>query len=98
MANDLIENEIAASDYGFNNSWNGIINAEGLQRLMELVFGKRIVGNYYSDYDGPEEGCNDTNDDGFCDMPRNISSGTSVDLYPSVAPLVSEIPVKAPTD
>ena len=26
-------------------------------------------GNYYDDYDEPNEGCNDTNSDGFCDDP-----------------------------
>ena len=87
ISNDFLENEIAASDSGNNNSWNSSIKAEGLlERLMELVTGERMKGNYYSDYDEPEEDCNDTEDDGFCDLPRNISGGSSVDLYPSTKP------------
>jgi parallel beta-helix repeat protein len=81
-SNVFLDNDIAASDSG-NNSWSSIEKAEGLHKLSELLLGKRMQGNYYSDYDEPEEGCNDTNSDGFCDQPRNISSGSSVDLYPA---------------
>ena len=85
--NDFLENEIAASDLGNNNSWNSSIRAEGLlERLMVFLTGERMKGNYYSNYDEPEEDCNDTDDDGFCDLPRNISGGSSVDLYPSTEP------------
>jgi parallel beta-helix repeat protein len=82
VSNDLLQNEIAAYDPG-NNSWNSSLKAEGLQKLVELVVGKQMKGNHYSDYDEPEEGCNDTNKDGFCDLPRKIDGGNSVDLYPS---------------
>jgi parallel beta-helix repeat protein len=82
VSNLLLQNEIAAYDPG-NNSWNSSLKAEGLQKLVELVVGKQMKGNHYSDYDEPEEGCNDTNEDGFCDLPRKIDGGNSVDLYPS---------------
>jgi parallel beta-helix repeat protein len=82
VSNDLLQNEISAYDPG-NNSWSGTLKAEGLQKLVELVVGKQMKGNHYSDYDEPEEGCNDTNEDGFCDMPRKIDGGNSVDPYPS---------------
>jgi len=84
MSNSFLENEIAASDSG-NNSWSGSERSEGLHKLAELLLGKRMQGNYYSDYDEREEGCNDTNQDGYCDQPRNISGGSSVDLYPATS-------------
>jgi len=37
-------------------------------------------GNYWSDYDTPEEGCLDSNDDGFCDAP--YGPVCSKDNYP----------------
>ncbi|MFA6565937.1 MAG: NosD domain-containing protein, partial [Candidatus Paceibacterota bacterium] len=33
---------------------------------------KPIGGNYWSEYDTPEEGCNDADNDGFCDAPYVI--------------------------
>jgi len=84
IANDFIGNEVSASDMG-GNHWNGSLKAEGLQGFMQLVSGKKMKGNHYSDYDEPNEGCNDTNNDGICDLPKKIASGTSVDLYPAVA-------------
>lgn len=84
VSNVFLDNDIAASDSG-NNSWSGSQKTEGLQKLAELLLGKRMQGNYFSDYDEPEEGCNDTNSDGFCDQPRNISGGSSVDLYPATS-------------
>lgn len=82
MLNDFLENEIAASDSG-NNSWSGTGKSEWLQKIAELLLGKRMRGNYYSDYDEPVEGCNDTNQDKICDLPRNISGSSSKDPYPS---------------
>ena len=84
FSNVFLDNDITASDSG-NNSWSSIEKAEGLHKLSELLLGKRVQGNYYSDYDEPEEGCNDTNSDGFCDQPRNISGGSSVDQYPATS-------------
>ena len=85
ISNDLVENEIAANDNG-NNSWNGSLKAEGMQSLIELFTGMQNKGNHYSDYDEPKEGCNDTNNDGICDLARKIGVGVSVDLYPSITP------------
>ena len=85
LSNDLLENEIAVSDSGTNNRWNGRVQAEGLQSLLELISGPRVMGNHYSDYDEASEGCNDTNQDKICDMPRKIGAGTDMDNYPSVS-------------
>ena len=83
VSNDLLENKITANDNG-GNWWNSSSQkSEGVQSLVELFAGKQMKGNHYSDYDEPKEGCNDTNEDGFCDQPRKIDGGSSVDLYPS---------------
>lgn len=83
IANDFLQNEIDAYDWG-GNRWNSSQKTEGLQVLFELLRGKQMKGNHYSDYDKPEEGCNDTNNDRICDQPRAIDGGSSLDLYPSV--------------
>ncbi|MCX6677797.1 MAG: right-handed parallel beta-helix repeat-containing protein [Methanothrix sp.] len=85
LSNDLLENEITVSDSGRNNRWNGSVPAEGLQGLMELISGPRVIGNHYSDYDEESEGCNDTNQDKICDKPRMIGSGPGRDNFPSVS-------------
>ncbi len=85
LSNDLLENEIAVSDSGINNRWNGSVPAGGLQGLLELISGPRVMGNHYSDYDEVAEGCNDTNQDKICDMPRKIGSGPGMDNYPSIS-------------
>jgi len=56
LYNDLLENEIAVSDSGINNRWNGSAPAAGLQSLLELISGPRVMGNHYSDYDEVVEG------------------------------------------
>lgn len=85
LSNDLLDNEIAVSDSGINNRWNASAPKAGLQSLLELISGSRIVGNHYSDYDDAMEGCNDTNQDKICDNPRMIGGGPGMDNYPSVS-------------
>jgi parallel beta-helix repeat protein len=85
LSNDLLENEITVSDSGSNNRWNGSVPAEGLQGLMELISGPRVIGNHYSDYDEVKEGCNDTNQDKICDKPKKMGNGPGMDNYPSVS-------------
>ncbi len=85
VSNDLRGNEIAARDQG-GNSWNSSSqNSDGIQGLLELFTGKQMKGNHYGDYDEPKEGCNDTDKDGFCDLPRKIDDGSSIDHYPFVS-------------
>jgi len=38
-------------------------------------------GNYWSSFDTPEEGCNDANNDGFCDQPFTTATGV-IDYLP----------------
>ena len=70
-SNDFLENRVAANDT-VGNRWSMEMKEEG---LMGLLKGAKIIGNHYSDYDEPGEGCNDTNSDGFCDEPRTIGNG-----------------------
>ncbi len=85
LSNDLVENEIAVSDSGIDNRWNGSVPAAGLQSLLALISGSQVAGNHYSDYDEMAEGCNDTNQDKICDQPRMIGSGPGRDNYPSIS-------------
>jgi len=84
LSNDLLDNEIAVSDSGINNRWNGSAPSAGLQSLLAMISGSQVLGNHYSDYDEVSEGCNDTNQDKICDQPRIIGSGPDRDNYPSV--------------
>ncbi|MGB5100077.1 MAG: NosD domain-containing protein [Methanothrix sp.] len=86
ISNDLLDNEITVSESGSNNRWNGSVTAGGLQGLLEMISGPQVKGNHYSDYDEVYEGCNDTNQDKICDMPKKIGSGPEMDNYPSVSP------------
>ena len=45
----------------WNNQWQNYGNVFNLPAP--------IGGNYWSDFDTPDEGCNDINNDGFCDAP-----------------------------
>jgi parallel beta-helix repeat protein len=86
LSNDILENEISANDTS-GNRWSEEEKAGGLQGLLEFITGAKVIGNHYSDYDEPGEGCNDTNNDGFCDLPWKIGGGPNVDNYPSISPL-----------
>lgn len=87
VSNDFLENEILTANDTNGNRWSEIEEAGGLQGLLSLITGAKVVGNHYSDYDEPGEGCNDTNNDGFCDTPRNIGNGSAFDNHPSISPL-----------
>lgn len=82
LANDLMDNDIAVSDSGFNNSWNSSAPSGGLPGLLAMISGSQPLGNHYSDYDEVAEGCNDTNNDKICDQPRIMGSGPEKDNYP----------------
>ena len=82
-SNDFLKNRVAANDT-VGNRWSMEMKEEG---LMGLLKGAKIIGNHYSDYDEPGEGCNDTNSDGFCDEPRTIRNGPGIDEHPLVAPI-----------
>lgn len=86
LSNDFLENEISANDTS-GNRWSEGEKAGGLQDLLGFITGAKVMGNHYSDYDESSEGCNDTNKDGFCDLPRKFGDGPEVDNYPSISAL-----------
>ncbi len=67
--------------YGINNSVynNNFIN--NISRQVSASSGNifnlaaPIGGNYWSDYNTPTQGCNDLNNDGFCDSPYQTWPG-----------------------
>lgn len=87
VSNDFLENEILTANDTNGNRWSEGEKAGGLQGLLSFITGAKVIGNHYSDYDEPGEGCNDTNNDGFCDLPRNIGNGSAFDNHPSISPL-----------
>jgi parallel beta-helix repeat protein len=80
--NNLVENNISAYDIG-NNQWYQ--NTGALEDMVKLVPGKVEVGNHYSDFDRPGQGCNDTNGDGICDSPYKINGSSNIDDYPLIS-------------
>jgi len=70
--NNFIDNEQNAYDECTNTWYN-----EALRQ-----------GNYWSDFDEPDEGAYDNNLDGIVDDPYNIPGGNNQDMYPLVNPLI----------
>ncbi|MFA6470383.1 MAG: NosD domain-containing protein, partial [Bacteroidota bacterium] len=66
-----------------NNSINNYVQVSFASVSNANVFNlpKPIGGNYWSNYDTPEEGCNDANSDGFCDAPY-VLGGDTKDNFP----------------
>lgn len=77
--NNLVKNNISAYDGG-SNMWYEDTGTEN--SILELAPKHGAVGNYYSDFDQPGQGCNDTNNDGICDSPHKIMGSSNVDKYP----------------
>ncbi|MBI5037409.1 MAG: hypothetical protein HZC01_01710 [Candidatus Kerfeldbacteria bacterium] len=78
--------EIFAYENTFiDNGLNGEGNYDQLWSSPQTQLQREGRGNYYSDYDEPGEGCNDTDLNGICDLPRNFSTG-AVDANPLVNP------------
>jgi len=83
-SNDFLENRVSANDTG-GNHWSMEMKEGG---LLGLLKGAKLMGNHYSDFDEPGEGCNDTNSDGFCDEPRMFGNGPGIDEHPLVVPII----------
>lgn len=67
--NNLIYNNDLDSVYSYsNNNWDDGIG----------------LGNYYSVFDEPSEGCYDSDGDGICDSSYSIPGSSDVDMYPLV--------------
>jgi parallel beta-helix repeat protein len=70
-SNNIIYGDIFGDNYGSN------VFDDGLNR-----WDHNNSGNFYSDFNSPKQGCFDENRDGFCDSPRAIPGGQSVDIRP----------------
>jgi parallel beta-helix repeat protein len=77
--NSLVKNNISAYDGGSNQWYEEVAAASGIKGLANA---QEAVGNHYSDFNQPGQGCNDTNGDGICDSPYRIRGGSNVDNYP----------------
>jgi parallel beta-helix repeat protein len=77
--NDLVKNNISAYDGGSNKWYEDAGTENG---TAGLATGPKAVGNRYSDFHQPGQGCNDTNVDRICDSPYKITGGSNVDKYP----------------
>lgn len=67
----------------FINNGDGQVSFNDLNQYYDVL---PIGGNYWSDYDAPNEGCTDLNTDSICDRPRyfNIYKLTYGDFSPWV--------------
>lgn len=74
FAGGLKENRIYGNEL-LKNGENALDDGENLWDDGE-------AGNHYDDFDGIEEGCRDRDGDGFCDAPRDIPGGSSIDEHP----------------
>jgi parallel beta-helix repeat protein len=102
IENEILNNNISTSTIGLlllysdsnriyhNNFINNSrqISSDGWPNSFDN--GYPSGGNYWSDYDTPEEGCVDGDKNGFCDEPYKFSGGQ--DNYPFVKENGWEIP------
>lgn len=72
--NNFINNNYSAFDNG-NNKWYNV-------RFKE--------GNYWDDFDKPDEGAYDNNTDGIVDKSYNLVVGINQDLYPLIKALTEQ--------
>lgn len=80
--NNLVKNNISAYDGGSNKWYEDAGTENGTAGLAP---GHMAVGNRYSDFNQPVQGCDDTNKDGICDSPYKIAGGLNVDKYPLIS-------------
>jgi len=89
------ENEI------FNNSFiDNLIQVEDLSNDFASTnrnnrFDDSTRGNYWSDFDSPAEGCNDGNNNGFCDLPYSVQpvipGYIKQDNFPQIIPTYASL-------
>jgi parallel beta-helix repeat protein len=91
---NLICNNTFRGNLGYGLRLKGTSNNTIYGNIFEDNFGSNVLddglnrwdhnnsGNFYSDFNSPDEGCFDENRDGFCDSSRAIPGGRSVDMRP----------------
>ncbi len=75
---------------GYNNIYNNNFYANGQPGYFYKAYdiynlSAPVGGNYWNDFDSPEEGCFDTNNDGFCDDIYYLDA-THKDRLPLTSP------------
>lgn len=94
--NTITGNNITYNEYGVFINIDGNLRLNNMIFNNTLANNKRnnafsrgpnnwdngAMGNHYSDYSMPGNGCSDENGDGICDRAYKIPGGSSVDRYP----------------
>ncbi|MHB0914771.1 MAG: right-handed parallel beta-helix repeat-containing protein [Thermoleophilia bacterium] len=82
VANDVIHNQFGIY-LQYSSTNNAVYNNVSIENGTQMVsISPNVVnqappvgGNYWGDYDEPDEGCNDVNGDSYCDEPYVFSGG-----------------------
>ncbi|TFH47453.1 MAG: hypothetical protein E4G94_00010, partial [ANME-2 cluster archaeon] len=66
--------------------YNNLINNNPASYVNNNQWDNGTIGNHYSNYDEPAEGCSDSNSDSICDSGYTIPGGSdNIDRYPLVS-------------
>ncbi len=98
--NTLTGNNVTHNDYGIfvnvdeipgqsNVIYNNILQDNKRSNAFSrgpARWDNGFLGNFYSDFSRPVDGCNDEDGDGICDSPRKIPGGLGLDGYPAIKP------------
>lgn len=76
-----INNTIFMNDLHDNSNYNAYDESSANQWYISSTRGK--IGNHYSNFDEPSEGCKDADGDNVCDSAYSIQCGSSFDKYPT---------------
>ncbi len=74
-----------------NNFYNNTVNAND-DKTNIWYYGLVNEGNYWDDFDEPDEGAYDNDSNGIIDLPYQIPGGDSQDLYPLKNPYTNQQP------
>jgi nitrous oxidase accessory protein len=95
--NTIFANKITENGYGIyivNSSANSVIYHNNFINNIQSAYDEGnnqwnddypSCGNYWSDYDSPEEGAYDNNNDGLVDSPYDIPGGSNQDRLPFIS-------------
>ncbi len=86
IGNNVVNNSIGLylDDHQDIVYWNNMINNTiQVTTTYENYWNSSKSGNYWSTYDTPSEGCIDSDSNGVCDSPFNVTNATlNIDYYP----------------
>ncbi|RLI84722.1 hypothetical protein DRP07_00205 [Archaeoglobales archaeon] len=78
---EAMESIVVENNSFLNNEYSALDDGRSL-----YLWYNDSRGNYWSDYDEPSEGCYDSDNNGICDSPYNITGGNNQDMYPLTSP------------